>query len=390
VPLRDELEAVIRGWNTYELNREAVPVVDFDFRPDITDAVPIVSRLDAYTRCKQILRSAESAGEDRVAGRARSDVAYLGALLGERQEIGDYIEATLGCKATGWTDAYIRQRGELARNALAQLGIKWDAHTQEELRQLEGVITAEQAVDAIRQAADDLEPRIRELTGATAPYRLRIETVDIDAYWTYWLDGAGSDVRVRFNLRKARFTKASAVVFALHEILGHGLQSASFSQFCTQHEVDWVRLSSVHAQPQVMLEGLAQALPLFIVPDDELAIARVRLIHYTQLVLAELHLAINQGQSIEACVEQANNRIPFWENDALADAFTDRTTNPQLRTYLWSYPAGIDWFVHLSEAGEDPRRVMAAAYQQPLTPLDLVELGRTGRDARKRGSNLAT
>jgi hypothetical protein len=374
VPLRDELEAVIRGWNAYEINRGAVPVVDFDFRPDITDAVPIVSRLDAYTRCKQILQAAEAAGEDRVVGRARSDVAYLGALLGERQEIGDYIEATLGCKATGWTDAYIRQRGELARTAMAQLGIKWDARSQEELRQLEGVITAEQAVDAIRQAADDLEPRVRELTGATAPYQLRIETVDIDAYWAYWLDGAGSDVRVRFNLRKARFTKASAVVFALHEILGHGLQSASFSQYCNRHDVPWVRLSSVHAQPQVMFEGLAQALPLFVVPDDELAIARVRLIHYTQLVLAELHLAINRGQTIEACLDQAKERIPFWEGDSLADALADRAVNPQLRTYLWSYPAGIDWFVNLAGSGEAVTTVLRAAYQQPLTPDDLSNI----------------
>jgi hypothetical protein len=179
---------------------------------------------------------------------------------------------------------------------------------------------------------------------------------------------------VRFNLRKARFTKASAVVFALHEILGHGLQSASFSQYCNRHDVPWVRLSSVHAQPQVMFEGLAQALPLFVVPDDELAIARVRLIHYTQLVLAELHLAINRGQTIEACLDQAKERIPFWEGDSLADALADRAVNPQLRTYLWSYPAGIDWFVNLAGSGEAVTTVLRAAYQQPLTPDDLSNI----------------
>jgi hypothetical protein len=39
--LRDELEAVLRGWDAYEKRRGGLPVIDFDFRPDLTEQLPV-------------------------------------------------------------------------------------------------------------------------------------------------------------------------------------------------------------------------------------------------------------------------------------------------------------------------------------------------------------
>jgi hypothetical protein len=251
----------------------------------------------------------------------------------------------------------------------------WDAETLTALAQRERPLAAEVAPVAIREAAADLEPAVREAVGSTAPYSLAIETVDVDAYWAYWLDGAGQNARLRLNLRHAQFTEAQARVFALHEILGHALQSASYSARAATGEVPWVRLLSVHAPYQVVFEGLAQALPLFITPDDRQLVARVRLAHYTQLVRAELHLAINGGATVEQCARHARSRIPFWTDEDIAAALSDRGVNPQLRSYLWTYPAGIDWFVSLAEAGGPiARKVLRAAYRDPLTPSDLEAL----------------
>lgn len=79
----------------------------------------------------------------------------------------------------------------------------------------------------------------------------------MDAYWSYWLDGSGQDVRLRLNLKNAPVTEVRARQFALHEVLGHGLQSASLAARCQHDDVPWVRLLSVHAPHQVMLEGRA-------------------------------------------------------------------------------------------------------------------------------------
>jgi hypothetical protein len=153
---------------------------------------------------------------------------------------------------------------------LADVGVGWSSETRRELERVEGPIETHDAADAIREVAAKYEPQVRALTGSLAPYDLSIETTTINAYWAFWTDGCGSSVRLRLNLREASFTEAHARQFALHEILGHGLQGASYAQRCANEPVPWVRLLSVHTPQQVMLEGLGQALPLFVAPDDKL------------------------------------------------------------------------------------------------------------------------
>ena len=129
------------------------------------------------------------------------------------------------------------------------------------------------------------------------PVHVDDRNVNVDAYWGYWLDGEGSTARLRLNMRHAAFTKVRARQFALHEVLGHALQCASLAEQCASYDVPWVRVMSVHARQQVNAEGLAQALPLFVVPDDPAVVARVRLDQYTQLVRAHIHIALNSGTS---------------------------------------------------------------------------------------------
>jgi hypothetical protein len=131
----------------------------------------------------------------------------------------------------------------------------------------------------------------------------------------------------------------------------------------------------VHTQQQTLLEGLAQAFPLLVCPDDKQVMARLQLSHFVQLVRAELQIAINNGWTVEQCVQHATRRAPFLKPDAVADLIRDRSVNPQLRSYLWAYPAGIDWFIRLAEDGGDSiPTVLHAAYREPLSPSDLQQL----------------
>ncbi|MFC8530097.1 hypothetical protein [Nocardia sp. NPDC057227] len=286
-----------------------------------------------------------------------------------------YVRATQGCPARGWDADYISGRGRVAREWLDSVGIAWGPETMAELAAAEGVLEPVDVQDAIRAAVAEYEPAVRDATASEAPYRLTIETVDVDAYWAYWLDGAGDRVRLRLNSRNAQYTAVRARQFALHEVLGHGLQSASIAARCAEEEVPWVRLLSVHGPQQVLLEGWAQAMPLFIAPDDRQLGTRVRLDHYTQLVRAELHLSLEHGTPIEDCADLARRRVPWWTDRYIADALADRGADPQLRSYLWAYAAGIDWFVHLAEApAPTVDSLLRAAYRAPLTPAELQEL----------------
>jgi hypothetical protein len=241
--LHDELEAVLRGWDAYERSRGALPVIDFDFRPDLTEKIPIHSRLEALSRCADILARAEAAGSRHVSRRAQADIAYLRALLGERLPLGDYLRRTQGSGVFAWSESDLSARRDRAEAALDRLGIAWGPSTAEELRQHQGPISVQEADLHIRKAADEFEEAVRRITGSTARFDLTVETADVDAYWGYWLDGAGSEVRVRLNLRQARLTHARARQFALHEVLGHGLQCASIARQCLENDVPWCACS---------------------------------------------------------------------------------------------------------------------------------------------------
>lgn len=368
--LRDEIEDVLDAWNAYEISVGAPPVIDYDCRQGKGDVGKVNGRVHAY---QELLRLKAEATDD-LADRIDCHLAYLGALLGERLPLREFVRRTQGVEVAGWSSEYVTWRGEQARKAMQDLGIEWGPTTRRDLLDSEQNLTADEIPDALRAAAAKFEPLVRKATGTTAPYNLSIETADIDAYWSYWLDGAGQDARLRLNMRNARFTDVQARQFSLHEILGHALQSASYSARCCAEDVPWVRVLSVHANHQVLLEGLAQALPLFVAPDDEALIAHLRLDYYLQLVSSELHLAINDDVSVSDCLEHAKQRVPFWPDETIGRMLSDRSTDVLLRSYQWAYPAGADWFVTLAETNDSEiiAQVLQAAYRSPLTPGQLA------------------
>ncbi|MEU7382205.1 MULTISPECIES: hypothetical protein [unclassified Streptomyces] len=372
-PLYEELERVLRGWHRYETESGNPPVVDFDCAP--ASAPAALGRLAAHRRLRTLLTRGRQAGDRRLVRETEAHLTYLAALLGECPPLDSYVCRTQGCDARGWPADYITARGEAARRLLAEAGVAWGPHTEHDLSRTEGVISAEEAAEAIRHEAAVFEPRVRAAVGTTAAYDLTVETVRADAYWSYWLDGAGRTVRLRVNLKRAAFTIVQARMFALHEVLGHGLQSAGFHAAFVRDEFPWLPLLTVHSPCQVALEGLAQALPLFVAADDRPLMTRVRLEHYLQLVRAELHLAINAGVSVDACAAHAVARVPFWDDAEIADLLADRGRDPLLRSYLWAYPAGLDWFAALAEAPPATAAgVLRAAYSRPLHPADLTDL----------------
>lgn len=95
------------------------------------------------------------------------------------------------------------------------------------------------------------------------------------------------------------------------------------------------------------------------------------------LVRLPYHLSALTQAAARAALR--HRRVPFWPTSTIARELTDRSTHPQLRTYLWAYPAGIDWFVNLHETSATlTTEVLHAAYQRPLEPRELHTLWPTG------------
>ena len=377
--LRDAVETAVRRWDLLERSRGEAPVIDFDCAPPAEKPSPFDNRFAALDELTQLRIEADAQDQQALRTQLDAHIAYLGALIGQQLPLDEYISATQGCMPRGWTRDYLDERARTAKDALRSLGIAWDEHTGTNLRGASEQLPADDVDSIIAEYAGKHESSIRQLVDTTAVFNLTIEDVEVDTYWSYWLDGAGHDTRLRINKNKTSFSRVDAYRFALHEVLGHALQYSSLTAQAESHTVEWPRMLAVHCPHQVLFEGLAQVLPWVASPDDEIIRARTRVDHFMNLVRGQLHILINNGATVTDCRDVARRQVPWWTNEEVARELQDRSRNPQLRSYLWSYPAGMDWFIRLVEAGgTTPTEVLREAYKRPLTPSELHELWPAG------------
>jgi hypothetical protein len=134
---------------------------------------------------------AGEAGSGPVAEQLNAHATYLAALLGEQVPLDDYLKRTQGCGAERWSDEYLDHRRDLAKSALADLGISWGEKRRDDLRALDEQLDSGEVAEVIGEYADEYEPFVRDLAQSTAEFQLTIENVEHDEYWSYWLDGAG-------------------------------------------------------------------------------------------------------------------------------------------------------------------------------------------------------
>jgi hypothetical protein len=375
VHLRDAVEEAVRRWDALERSCGEPPVIDFDCAPPAQTPRPFENRFAALDALSRLRIEADARHQPVLTAQLEAHIAYLRALLGEQLPFEEYITLTQGCTPRGWTRDYLEQRASIAKDALGSLGISWNEHTWKNLHALSEQLPAADVGAAIAEYAGKYESSIRRLVDTDADFNLMIENVEVDAYWSYWLDGAGHDTRLRINKSRASFSRIDAYRFALHEVLGHALQYSSLTAQARADAAEWPRILAVHCPHQILFEGLAQVLPWIALPDDEIMIARTRIDHFMNLVRGQIHILVNSGTTAVDCRDLARRQVPWWTDEEIARELYDRSRNPQFRSYLWSYPAGIDWFVGLVEAGGSTlAEVLREAYKRPLTPSELHKL----------------
>jgi len=378
VHLRNAVEDAVRRWDALERSHGEAPVIDFDCAPPANKPHPFDNRFAALDELSQ-LESHTDTQHPALKAQLDAHNAYLRALIGEQLPFDQYILMTQGCAAHEWSPDYIEYRAQMAKDALESLGISWNSDTWINVRGLSEQLPATDVASAIKNYADRYESTIRRLVDTNAKFNLTIEDVEVDAYWSYWLDGAGRDARLRINKKNASFSRVDAYRFALHEVLGHALQYSSLTAQAESNIVEWLRILAVHCPHQVLFEGLAQVLPWIACPEDEIVQARTRLDHFTNLVRGQIHVTLNRGSTVADCRDFARRHVPWWTDEEIAREFHDRSMNPQFKSYLWAYPAGMDWFIRLVETGGAPlAEVLREAYRRPLTPSELHELWPTG------------
>jgi len=371
--LRDEVDGIVRTWHMYEVARGGAPIIDYDLQPHDHEPAPPASTDEVVARLQDV---AARTTDTQLLEYVNAHIAFGQALTSGNWLFADFVKMTQGVWPRRWPPGDVEKSRSSAASHLAQLGIELGPQTRSMLNDLDRPLQSSEVEVAILEAASDLRPQVSGLVGELAPFDVEILLVqDPSVYWAYWIDGAGSKARLRINESNASFTDVTAVQFALHEVLGHAAQAAGWARELSKEPDAWPRTSCLHTPQQVILEGWAQALPLYLETEDHRLTARVRLLHYVQISLAQAHMNLQEGASPDRVRDWLREQLPWLSAIEIDTAIRDRLVDPQTVTYLWSYPVGLDWFIRLRDSGlaasADLRSVM---YRQSLSPIDAQRL----------------
>jgi hypothetical protein len=355
----------------------AADIVDFD----VTGAAAteeFATEGDALPALEAL--RAECAPGSFLERRLRGHTAYLRARLGEpASDFAAYIDATQAVPTAPIPEAVIDGRRALAEHSLRRAGTSFGPRVEYELEALDGVVSIDSLPAAFRDADAALRPELEQALGH--PLELEYDTgfIDDDGWWTYWADTAGGRFRLRFNRRgKASLTDAEVRQFTAHEVLGHFGQVHAYAQRIAAGELPLsAGITTVHTLEQFAFEGVAQTLPLWLRPPEEidrLLLARIRLTHLCALVEHNAHLMVNSGESPERTAQYMLERLPHYQPERVRADLAARADDPLDRSYRFVYPAAIDTMVSATERlGSGRRRdMLRRLYAGPISHADFV------------------
>jgi hypothetical protein len=370
--LDEQLIRMLLGWHALEKQLGGPAIVDFNL-------IAAKAR-NKYENRLEVLRDIERLNSATpseckpVRERLTAHETFLRALMGQKFNFETFINKTQGIPAEPFSIEYIKQRRGILREALEKVGIKFDANTVKNLVAKDRPIPLNELEENFRALYASQRKYLDQPIQRDGRFRLRIEFVNLREYWGYWVDGKGIQFRLRFNRHNLveGYTHSEAVQFVYHELLAHCCQMAVWRTRISEEKIPrYFGLTTVHSQEQFLLEGLAQALPLFVKSDltqSPIFLSRLLLGHFRSLINNNVHIMINNGATVEDCVRYASRYAPFVRSSQLAEGLASRSNNPLYRSYEFVYPRSFDVFLRLAEDFPEKFRTnfLTAVYNQVL------------------------
>lgn len=366
--LDDRLCRLLVGWDALEQRNGAKGIIDFNVA-GIVEADRFEHRVDVLEAIVELRRSCDPGSF--VGQRLTAHETYLRALMGQQFSFDAYVAATQAVLPATLPDRQLRAARTVAETQLAELGVNPNGSIDDQLSALDPPLPFDTVEQTFRSMLDEHRHSLEDVIGQPVPFELTIEDVEVDEYWSYWVDGAGTEFRLRLNRKRGSFTRVECLQFTFHELLAHcGQMKAWATHIAAGNLPRYFGLTTVHAPEQVMLEGLAQTLPLLIPNEamtDPVLAVRLALMRHRLMIDNNLHCMINTGATVERCASYHEH----WSlGSSTRRAITDlaaRGAGPLYRSYLYAYPAGCElfWSAHERLRPEQQAELVRACYRGP-------------------------
>lgn len=358
-----EICRVLTGWDALEKRLHGPTIIDFNL-PGFSDSESenrYQDRLSVLEDLVRLQKDPEVVASPAVTQKLRAQEAFLRNVMGEHWPFKQYVAATMGFSPHSFTEQELQAQWKDVQNALSALGIDAGSEIWENLAALDQKIPENQIGEFYRDLAAGNAAALEPVIGRIPPFNFSVEFDDVDAYWVNWVDGGGTDYRLRFNRHHlSEHLKGSSALLAFHEISSHLVQAAILNRQIDGGEVPLcMGLTTVHGPEQFQSEGLAQSLTYFMdtaEAQDPFLVAHRELKLYSRMVENNLQIMINAGRSIEDCVNYGVEHQPYKAASDIAHSLVSVSNNPQFRVYQHVYGAANYFFKKTAEQLDDGQK----------------------------------
>jgi len=398
--LTHELTGFLRLWDAME-GRER-DVIDFDlvreepiyqaFEEYIIGAPTKEERKRILARLEEFQEKVEGLSQSRVdvevhqieflRAKIQAHIAYCQRKLGVEFNPMEYIEKTMGVKPEIIPNEILLIQKERVMGLFEKLGcLKYTKGEIEKFR-AERILPENSITGYLSHNSDVSLRALSDFLGRKIAPKFGIEAVKKEGYWVNWSNGTRNKFKLRVNLHPRhawRWTKGKVEEMPIHEIAGHFGQMSGWQNAIDKKElIPVLGLTSVHDPAQITTEGIAQTLPYFVpgieeqLCDDgrlEFEISGLRMMIYNNI-----HIWVNSApvtqETEEKMIKYMHKFFPIEPEEEIRKQIKDRSMNPLLQTYLYSY--GIGNYRHRLYAQalnlDGKRKLLDLIYSQPITP----------------------
>jgi hypothetical protein len=183
--------------------------------------------------------------------------------------------------------------------------------------------------------------------------------------------------------RKKIWTPGQTEELGSHEVAGHFGRMAIRKDLIRRRKLHpFFGLTTVHGPEAAVDEGLAQTLPFF-VPRAYEALStegkfQVEATILRNLVYGNVHIMANdpQAPSLTQMIKYVQYYIPWETSEQIEEEIRDRTKDPLLQVYRYSYTVGARIFSVIAENLNDrgKKEFLRSIYSRPYTIQQVAEL----------------
>lgn len=305
---------------------------------------------------------------------------YIRRLLGEEIDPIEYIEKANSVESERVSEGFLQSFSDRVFDEAREIGISKLTQKAVFEWRMENEIDQRTAKVRMQRGVESALSKVGLFIGDQFNFYFDIIPANEDAYYYAWAHtnrtSGNFEILQNFSKRRRKvWTRGKAQELSWHEGGAHlGRMAKRKSLVSTGELHEYFGLTSVIGGEPIVDEGIGLTIPYY-VPNPNLSREgkfQVDSSILRHMVYSNVHLMANSPEvyKVREAVDYVQDFLPWESKEDILKQIEDRTENPLLQAYLYTYGLGawrhLEYAEKLTPAGK--RLFLQAIYARPYTP----------------------